>query len=186
MDVIVLGIVSRVDILRVLAALPAQQAEPDIRVRTAGRTVGDLVTVSIPIVAPETLAEEVLTKVVESPLRRVVVAGEGGRVLGLVSDREVLRRATPQARPWLVRALTGQRGTQRGGDPAKKLAGPRGLLTASELMAPALFTVRPQDSLTDAIRLMIQHQVKRLIVVDDAGRFLGLLDRREILRSLVV
>jgi predicted transcriptional regulator len=57
-------------------------------------------------------------------------------------------------------------------------------LTADALMAPSLITVRPQDSLVHAIRLMMQHQVKRLIVVDGAGRFRGLIDRREILRLL--
>jgi CBS domain-containing protein len=57
-------------------------------------------------------------------------------------------------------------------------------LTASDFMAPSLVTVRPEDSLAHAIRLMMQHQVKRLIVVDDDGRFRGLVDRREILRLL--
>jgi predicted transcriptional regulator len=31
---------------------------------------------------------------------------------------------------------------------------------------------------------MMQHQVKRLVVVDGAGRFRGLVDRREVLRLL--
>jgi CBS domain-containing protein len=51
-------------------------------------------------------------------------------------------------------------------------------------MAPSLITVRPEDSLTHAVRLMMQHQVKRLVVVDEAGRLRGLVDRREILRVL--
>jgi len=49
-------------------------------------------------------------------------------------------------------------------------------------MAPALITVRPEDTLGHAIRVMMQHRVKRLIVVDADGRFRGLIDRREILR----
>lgn len=179
------GIVSRVDILRALAALPAQDPHTDISAQTVGRTVGDLVTVSIPVVAPHALAEQVLLKVLESPLRRVVVSGEDGRVLGLISDRDLLQRASPDTRPWLLRLLTGERDPRRSREPVRKFTGPHGLLTASELMASPLFTVRPADSLTHAIRLMIQHQVKRLIVVNDTGRFLGLVDRREILRSLV-
>jgi len=51
-------------------------------------------------------------------------------------------------------------------------------------MAPSLVTVRPEDSLAHAIRLMMQHQVKRLVVVDEDGHFRGLVDRREILRLL--
>ena len=52
-------------------------------------------------------------------------------------------------------------------------------------MAPALFAVHPEDSLAQAIRLMIQHQVKRLVVTDAESRFLGLVDRRALLQSLV-
>jgi len=59
-----------------------------------------------------------------------------------------------------------------------------GTLTAADLMAPSLVTVRPEDSLAHAIRLMMQHQVKRLVGVDEDGRFRGLVDRREILRLL--
>lgn len=56
----------------------------------------------------------------------------------------------------------------------------------SALMAPFLVTVRPGDSLAHAIRLMMQHRVKRLVVVDEDGRFRGLVDRREILKLLTV
>jgi predicted transcriptional regulator len=31
---------------------------------------------------------------------------------------------------------------------------------------------------------MMQHRVKRLVVVDEAGQLVGLVDRRDILRSL--
>jgi CBS domain-containing protein len=51
-------------------------------------------------------------------------------------------------------------------------------------MAPSLITVRPTDPLRQAIQLMMQHRVKRLVVVDEAGQLVGLVDRRDILRSL--
>ena len=180
-----IGIVSRADILRAMAALPERAVQPEIRAHIAGGTVGDVFRVRVPVVPLHTLAEQVLVKVLESPLRRVIVTGEDGCVLGLISDRDLLQHVRPDTRPWLLRVLTGQREAQEAGEPAQRLAGPKGPLTASELMAPALFTVRPEDSLGHAIRLMVQHQVKRLIVVDEASRFLGLLDRSEILRALI-
>jgi CBS domain-containing protein len=92
----------------------------------------------------------------------------------------VLARSTPDTRPWLVRMLRGPRAGTR-----PTPLGPSGWpLTATDLMAPSLITVRPEESLTHAIRLMMQYRVKRLIVVDSDGRFRGLVDRREILRLL--
>jgi nucleotide-binding universal stress UspA family protein len=175
------GIVGRADILRSIAALPEPPGEIERRLPAVARTVGDAVRTDVPIVALDTPAEAVLEAVVENPLRRVVVVDEAGRVVGLVSDRDLL--AGLEARPWLVRVLRGHAPSRRsrtGGS----LAGRDRELTAANLMAPSLITVRPGDSLAHAIRLMMQHRVKRLIVVDDGGRCLGLVDRREILRLL--
>jgi CBS domain-containing protein len=172
------GIVSRADVLRAVAALP-EPVEPSEGVLAAGaRTVADVVRPDVPTVVPEALAEEVLGKLLEHPLRRVVVTAPDGRVLGVISDRDLLLRSSPDTRPWLLRALTGgvraRHRREEGG----------GALTARELMAPSLITVRPEDPLRLAIQLMMQHRVKRLVVVDGAGHLVGLVDRRDILRSL--
>jgi len=132
------------------------------------------------VLPAEAPAEEVLERVVESPLRRVVVTTSSGAVLGLISDRDLLARSSPETRPWILRMLMGK-GPRRGGKHAPHHAG---ALRAADLMAPSLITVRPEDSLAHAIRLMMQHRVKRVVVVDDDGRFRGLVDRREMLRLL--
>ncbi len=174
------GIVSRADVLRAIAAMPGGPDHAERLLPATGRTVADAVTTDVPVVAPDTDGEKVLEAVLASPLRRVAVVDGRGKVLGLISDRDILARSSPDTRPWLVRML---RGLPAGG--AAKAAGARGgSLTAASLMAPSVITVRPQDSLAHAIRLMMQHQVSRLIVVDDAGCLLGLVDRREILRLL--
>ncbi len=36
----------------------------------------------------------------------------------------------------------------------------------------------------EVLTKLLQHQVKRLVVVDADGRFVGLVDRREVLQSL--
>lgn len=173
-----LGIVSRADVLRAIAAVPERPPAPSPSFPRTARTVGEAATLDVPVLAPAASAEEVLEALLATPLRRVVVVGRDGRVVGLIGDRDVLARGGPDARPWLLRML---RGEARGGEPAAPHA--QGL-TASALVAPRLITVRAADSLARAIQLMMQHGVKRLIVVDDEGRFRGLVDRREVLRML--
>jgi nucleotide-binding universal stress UspA family protein/CBS-domain-containing membrane protein len=170
------GIVSRADVLRAIAALPEPSEAAEHELPAAGRTVADAATAEVPVLPAETPAEKVLERVVESPLRRVVVTSSTGTVLGLISDRDLLARSSPETRPWILRVLMGK-GARKAGKHA-------GTLKAADLMAPTLITVRPEDSLAHAVRLMMQHRVKRLVVVDEAGRFRGLVDRREILRLL--
>ncbi len=174
------GIVSRADVLRAIAALPEPSEAAEHELSTAGRTVADAATTEVPVLPAEAPAEEVLERVLGSPLRRVVVTTSTGTVLGLITDRDVLARSTPETRAWILRMLMGKGPRQGEGHAADRT----GTLTAADLMAPSLVAVRPEDSLAHAIRLMMQHQVKRLVVVDEDGRFRGLVDRREILRLL--
>ncbi len=54
----------------------------------------------------------------------------------------------------------------------------------AEVMTRApLWTVRPQDDLAEALRLLAEHDIHQLLVVDD-DRLLGLLDRADLLRFL--
>ena len=171
------GIVSRADVLRAIAALPEASEQHRPVLPATARTIAEATITDVPVVSPRADVEEVLQALLSSPLRRVVVVDDRRTVLGLISDRDILARSSAHSRPWLVRMLLG------GG--AARLAGAHGEpLTATALTAPSLITVRPEDSLADAIRLMMQHQVKRLVVVDDAGRLVGLVDRREVLRLL--
>jgi CBS-domain-containing membrane protein len=176
-----IGILTRADVLRAIAALPEPGEASEGRPAPDVRTVGDVVRTVVPAVPPEASAEAVLVKLLEHPLRRVVVTGPDGRVLGLISDRDLLLQSSPDTRPWLLRALGGRRAGPRGPEGGR---GPGEALTARALMAPSLITVRPEDPLRRAIQLMMQHQVKRLVVVDDAERLVGLVDRRDILRAL--
>jgi CBS domain-containing protein len=176
-----IGIVTRADVLRAVAALPEPAEASEGLLLPEARTVGDGVTPGVPVVTLEAGAEEVLVKLLEHPLRRVVVTGPDARVLGVIGDRDLLLRSSPDTRPWLLRALTGRRAGPRGEESGGRLGE---ALCARQLMAPSLITVRPTDPLRQAIQLMMQHRVKRLVVVDEAGQLVGLVDRRDILRSL--
>ena len=171
------GIVSRADVLRTIALLPEAAESHAPVIPATARIVGDATISEVPTVSPAADVEEVLRALLGSQLRRVVVVDDRGRVLGLISDRDVLARSDTEARPRLVTMLLGKgagSGRRARGEP----------LTAAHLMPPLLITVAPRDSLAHAIRLMMQHQVKRLVVVDDDGRLVGLIDRREVLRLL--
>lgn len=169
------GIVSRADVLRAIAALPEPPEGVEHELGAAGRTVAAAVITDVPVVSVEDPAEDVFERVLASPLRRAVVTTAEGTVLGLITDRDLLARSSPERRPWIIRMLRGGAETQ-----AEHVGG----LKAADLMAPSLITVRPDDSLVHAIRLMMHHKVKRLVVVDDDGRLRGLVARRGILKLL--
>lgn len=55
-------------------------------------------------------------------------------------------------------------------------------LTARTLMTGRLVTITPDAPLVAAVRLMFEHRVSRLPVVDELGRLVGIISRSDILR----
>ena len=54
-------------------------------------------------------------------------------------------------------------------------------VTAAELMTAPAVTIGLQDSVAAAARRLYERRVKRLLVVDDAGRMVGIVNRGDVL-----
>ena len=170
-----IGIVSRVDILRAASDLPPAAAEALPRF-SAGlfQQARDVMIPDVPTVGPDTPLPEVVAKIVESPLRRAVVVDAAGKVRGIVLDGDLLSRCGPARKTSLFRALFGST--------SDNAACPAG--TAREVMQPDVFAVTEDATLMDVLRTMLAHQVKRLVVLDDEGRLRGMVDRTALLRAI--
>jgi len=174
------GMLSRADVLRAVAAgaEPVQEEAEDVEPSLRARTVGDLMLTEVPTAKVETPIDAVVHLVLSSPSRRVVITDSEGVVRGIITDRRLLARAAASIRPRFLQAL---------GDLVDALSmwrGARGPLSAGDLMRTDVFTVRADAPIIHAIRLMMQRQVKRLVVVDGAGRLQGVVDRQTLLRWL--
>src|SRR5687768_18456259 len=106
----------------------------------------------------EIMTSNVRTATRDMPLRDValimrdgdmgsVPVVEDGRLVGIVTDRDIV-----------VRSVADGRGPET---------------SVSEAMTTDIFSVRPDDFVFEAIRLMGDKQVRRVPVVDDQGRLAG-------------
>ncbi|GAA2784424.1 CBS domain-containing protein [Kitasatospora paracochleata] len=132
------------------------------------RTVGEMMTREVVKVTPETGFREIVALLREYDITAVPVVDADGRPLGVVSEADLLRTQAAQE------------------DPATLLPPPQapdvGPATARELMtSPALCTA-PDASVVAAARLMARRGVKRLPVVDEEGRLVGMVSRSDLLR----
>ncbi len=175
------GWISRVDILRTMEYhQPAFEAESEPPV--TGTTIAELMYRDVPTVSPRATLEQIVQALEQNRRRRAVVVDDEQRVLGIISDGDLLRRSQQETRPGLLerlrRLMTGQSSTR---SPALLDAGE----TAVSLMTAPAHTVPVDASPAVALRLMMQHNVKRLPVVDENGRLVGLLGRASLLCSLI-
>jgi CBS domain-containing protein len=89
----------------------------------------------------------------------LAAADDGARPIGLVTDRDLVVEVLAQ-----------------GVDPR--------LVAVGDVMSPSIVTAGEHDALFDAIETMRRRGVRRLIVVDDAGRLLGLLSMDDVMTVL--
>jgi len=170
-----IGIVSRADILRSAGKVPQGATEALPRF-TAGlmQEARDVMFTDVPTAGPDDLLPTVLEKLVASPLRRVVVVDAAGKVMGIILDGDLLSRCGPGHKPGLLRALFSF-GREEEACPLSK---------AREVMQHEVFAVTGDATLVDVLQKMLAHHVKRLVVTDDAGTMLGMVDRDAILRAI--
>jgi nucleotide-binding universal stress UspA family protein/predicted transcriptional regulator len=145
--------------------------------------VGEAVLTQVPLVAQGTPLTEVLRQVQETPLRRAIVVESDGRAVGVIADRDILASRGVIARRNPILALAGRFSLTIPEESIRRSSS--GPLTAQQAMRPRLFAVIPTTPVAEAVRIMLAHQIKRLVVVDDAGKPLGLVDRQQLLRALI-
>jgi CBS domain-containing protein len=104
---------------------------------------------------PKTPLNEI-AQVMESDDVGAVPLVEGERLVGIVTDRDIVVRAIAKGKD------------------------PKGM-PASEVSSRELVTVHPDDDLSDALELMAKHQVRRIAVTADE-RLVGVVSQADVAR----
>ena len=181
-----IGIVSRLDLLRTAArALERKEAVPR-ELGLAGDTpLRQVMRRDIPMVHPDTPLPEVLQAVVSTRLNRALVVDHERRVVGIVTDAELLDRLTPSLRPSALRSLMHRLPFAHPSNEeaaAEKHARAR---RASDLMVRNVPTATEDTLLSEAFARMLRGNSKLLGVTDASGRLVGMVDRADLLHGLV-
>ena len=84
---------------------------------------------------------------------------EGERLAGIVTDRDIVLQAVAEEKD------------------------PRGM-PVREVASRELVTIGPEEDLSEALRLMASHQVRRIPVVDEDSRLVGIVAQADIAREV--
>jgi CBS domain-containing protein len=137
-------------------------------------TVKDVMTDQVVAVRREASFKEMAARLREFRVSAFPVIDENHRVIGVVSEADLLaKEALADDHAGIPAAVTGILHHKD----HQKAEG----LTAGDLMTHPAVTVRPEDSVEHAARLMYTLQVKRLPVVDRGGYLVGIVSRADLL-----
>jgi CBS domain-containing protein len=131
-------------------------------------------TTEVVTVDEETPFKEIVALMADAKVSALPVTDEDGRVVGIVSEADlVLKEEFPEGPPE-GQLFEGRRRREA----RAKAAG----ATAVELMASPAITIGPDASIPEAARLLHRHRIKRLPVLDPAGPLLGIVSRADLLK----
>ncbi|MEE1786663.1 CBS domain-containing protein [Streptomyces sp. SP17BM10] len=137
------------------------------------RSVIDVMTREVVTARPDTPFKEIAALFHRNDITAIPVVDEQDRPLGMVSEADLIRKAAvlpdPEGR-YPGRWLDAK-------DRARAEAE-----TAGGLMTSPAVTARPGWSVPEAARAMDRHKVKRLPVVDEIGRLVGIVSRADLIQ----
>lgn len=140
----------------------------------------DIMVKDVVTVGPDALVMDVAALMLERHISGLPVVDGKGRVLGIVSEGDLIRRPeieTDRVKLGWLRLMLSDEARAR--DFVKHHG-----RTAREVMTQPALSVAADTPLAEVVRLMERHRVKRLPVVE-GGKLVGLLTRTDLLRALV-
>jgi len=119
-------------------------------------TINEVMTHDPRTVTPDSTVEEAARLMRDGDVGSIPLV-EGTKCIGTVTDRDIVLRVVAESRQLDTRV--------------------------GEIASKQLVTVDPQQPVDEAMRLMAEHQVRRLPVCEDDGRLVGIVSQADIARS---
>jgi CBS domain-containing protein len=139
----------------------------------------DVMTPGVVTITPDTKVPDIASLLLERRISAVAVVEDGGKVLGVVSESDLMRRPElgtdkPRSR-WLQMLVSTE-------DREHDFVKTHGMRARDVMTSPAV-GVAPEASLPDIVALMGKRNIKRVLVLD-RDRLAGIVTRTDLLRAL--
>lgn len=140
----------------------------------------DVMTSAVVTIPPDATLREAIERMVSCRISGMPVVGGDGKLVGMLTEGDLVRRTemgteAPRRR-WLELLL----GPASGADEYSRTHG----LRVQDVMSPHVVTVGPGASLPQVVRLMEEHDIKRVPVVEN-DKVVGIVSRADLVTALM-
>ena len=139
--------------------------------------VRDVMTTRVVAVRRNATFKDIATLLTEYRVSAFPVLDDDGKVIGVVSEADMLSKEALVAAMGVQAARLGRIAGSPYHDEFAKAAA----VTAADLMTKPPVVVTPDEPVTSAARLMYHGRVKRLPVVGEKGQLVGIVSRADVL-----
>lgn len=147
------------------------------------KTVADVMTANPVSVKPEASLEDAIKLLAEHHIGGLPVIDNGGALVGILSESDLMWQATGMEVPAYVVLLDSViylKSPKKYNEELHKALGQ----SVQEVMTAKVITISPDKPMREAAHLMHDKRIRRLPVVNDQGQVVGILTRGDIVREM--
>jgi CBS domain-containing protein len=152
-----------------LLALSAEQEIDAVLAKLAHQKAGDVMSQPVVTIIEDALLTEAVASMLKRDLKRLPVVDAAGKLIGMLSRLDVFRTVMEETPDW--QSFTAQR---------LEVAQAR---YVSAVMRRDTHSVGPGTSIAEVLQVIDHNDIQRVAVVDEQGRFLGLISDRDLLTA---
>lgn len=145
--------------------------------------IKDIMTKEVITVTENDTVERCANLLITHNLSGLPVVDDQGRVKGMVTEGDLIRRASRIKGPAALEVLGGIFYLESPKKFMEDLQRSMGYL-AKDIMTEDVITVSPEEEVEDGATLLVQKKIKRLPVVDKEGNLVGIVSRKDIMNHL--
>lgn len=160
----------------------SQGVVPEQIESTIELTAADIMPQGVPPVEPSTSVAQVLRVMVDYDVAGVAVV-DNDEIVGIITESDVVQRQAdveaPMPVPFLDAIFVADAGRPYEDEVRRALA-----IDARMLMSSPVTSIRADATLEEIATVMIDLDMHTLPVVDEAGRYVGIVSRRDLVRVI--
>jgi len=164
-----LGVISRTDILYAWKSVDVFLPEEET---PFGKVAKDLAYKDVPVIQENTPLTQVAELVLEHYLQMAVCVNEQNQVIGLIFDSDLIQYVLQQQDVSVLKKV-------------KEFFGQHKEVSLRNLLHTSFYYLKPEDDLQTIIKTMQKYNVKRLPVLTEDRRLLGVVERDSLLPLLI-
>ncbi|MFZ8830038.1 MAG: HPP family protein [Candidatus Aenigmatarchaeota archaeon] len=148
--------------------------------------VKDVMSKNVITISPEESISNAIDKMAKNNISGLIVV-EDEKVVGVISESDVLKifkSEFPELKLSSNISLSIFSLIKSGIKIIREIK-KIGKLKVKDLMSKKVFFVKPEDTILEAARIMSKKDVRRLPVIDESGKLVGIISRTDILRALI-
>jgi CBS domain-containing protein len=149
------------------------------------KTVADVMTSEVLTVKKETPLKEAIQILADKKISALPVVAESGKLVGILSEGDLMWQESGVEAPPYIMLLDSIIYLQNPAQHDKEIHKALGQ-TVGEVMSDRPLTIKPEQLVREAARLMHDKKIRRLPVIDEQERVIGIITQGDIVRMMAM